>query len=187
MSRYDGGRFETEENVEQNAERRDARDDHFKSTYELKCSEKYEANEYSYKTDAQGRITRCQGTLRLEDGERSLSHQRMAGGEDRRGRDDPRGADDGGHLIARRFGGSDKVDNIVPMNSSLNRGEYKRMENDWESALQDGKKVDADIKIRYEGDSKRPTDFHIVSKISDDEGVLETKTYRFRNEASQDK
>ena len=33
--------------------------------------------------------------------------------------------DEGGHLIGRRFGGSEKVDNLVPMDSHVNGVEYK--------------------------------------------------------------
>lgn len=43
--------------------------------------------------------------------------------------------DEGGHLIATRFGGSEKIDNIVPMDIHVNRAEYKVIENEWASEL----------------------------------------------------
>lgn len=49
--------------------------------------------------------------------------------------------DDGGHLIATIFKGSGNMDNLVPMNSNLNRGEWKKLENEWANALNDGDKV----------------------------------------------
>ncbi|AJH18901.1 cytoplasmic protein [Bacillus mycoides] len=46
--------------------------------------------------------------------------------------------DDGGHLIATIFKGSGNMDNLVRMSSNLNREEWKKLENEWANALNDG-------------------------------------------------
>ena len=65
--------------IEHESEKKD--NSHFASTYSLKPNEQYEVNHYSYETDRYGRIKRCEGTLRLEDGKRNTDHQAKAGGE----------------------------------------------------------------------------------------------------------
>lgn len=42
------------------------------------------------------------------------------------GREDRLVTDDGGHLIASIFNGSGNLDNLVPMDSNLNRGAWKK-------------------------------------------------------------
>lgn len=153
--------------------------DHFADREHLKCSEKYEANEYEYETDSSGRIKRCAGTLRLGEGKANPEQQRKAGGEDRRE------TDDGGHLIARRFDGSGELDNLVAMDRHLNRSEYKKMENEWAKALQEGKKVETDIRVMYKGDSERPSRIYVAAKITDREGNEETRIYPYKNEDEQ--
>ena len=149
---------------------------HFESTYSLKTKEKYEANQYKYETDRYGRISHCEGTLRLELGKTNSAHQQRAGGEDRM--ED----DDGGHLIARRFGGSEKIDNIVPMNYRLNRGDYKTMENEWAKDVEEGKTVDVSIDCKYGwSDSERPKEIRVKYIVSDDTGEIERKTKLFKN------
>lgn len=69
--------------------------------------------------------------------------------------------DDGGHLIATIFNSSGDIDNLVPMNSTLNRSDYKILENTWKKALQEGKQVNVKIEPIYEGASKRPSFFDI--------------------------
>ena len=149
---------------------------HFKSTYELKENSKYEVNNYSYETDSKGRIKSCEGALKLEDAPRNVDHQVKAGGKDRLE------TDDGGHLIATRFDGSGKIDNIVPMDSNLNRGEYKKMENSWSKELEKGNNVDVKINCKYQGDSKRPTEIDVVSRTTDSNGnYIDSDARQFKN------
>lgn len=61
--------------------------------------------------------------------DRNQYAQRTVGGVDRLD------TDDGGHLIANIFKGSGEIDNLVPMNATLNRSEYKTLENTWKNAL----------------------------------------------------
>lgn len=156
-------------------EKQSTRPEHFSSTYTLKPNEEYDSNQYHYETDSRGRITRCEGTLRLEDGKRNTDHQTRAGGPDRLE------SDQGGHLIARRFGGSEKIDNLVPMDKDLNNGEYKELENDWEKALERGDTVDVQIRCRYSGDSQRPDSFVVKYKITDENGFSRYETKVLKN------
>lgn len=65
--------------------------------------------------------------------------------------------DDGGHLLGQQFGGSSTVLNVVPMKSSLNRKEYLNLERAWKQAADEGKTVNAKVKLKYEGGStERP-------------------------------
>ncbi len=136
--------------------------DHFEDTYKLKPDSSYEANGYKYKTDSQGRIKSAEGTLRnikKEDRERNKQHQLKAGGTSRQSKDQ------GGHLIATRFGGSALIDNIVAMNGNVNVSAYKILENSWATAIDGGATVFVKIKPKYSGDSSRPDSFEIEQTI----------------------
>ncbi len=115
----------------------------------------YDSKGYLYITDNHGRITRYAGNLRLEDGVRNRIAQQSVGGAYRLS------GDDGGHLIGRIFGGSGDIDNLVPMKGTLNRGEYKRLENLWKDALTHGNEVIVDGTCIYNGESTRPVKFII--------------------------
>lgn len=79
--------------------------------------------------------------------------------------------DDGGHLIATQFKGSGQFDNIVPMNSQINRsgGRWYEMEQEWAKALKEEppKKFNVNIKAIYKGDSLRPDKFIVKFRIGD--------------------
>lgn len=167
----------SDHNIQNNARNKDRKNNntHFSSTYSLKPNEQYEANRYGYETDRYGRIKRCEGRLRLEDGKRNTSHQVKAGGEYRLE------TDEGGHLIGRRFGGSEKVDNIVPMDSHVNHIEYKKLEDEWSQELQKGNTVDVKIRCIYEEESIRPTTFVVKYKVIDQEGFARRETRRIKN------
>lgn len=126
---------------------------------ELLPNVKYESEGYYYSTDKIGRIKNVEGNLRLEDGQRNEYAQRKAGGIDRQE------SDQGGHLIARQFGGSGGLDNLVAMKGELNQGAYKKMEMDLKKALEDGCTVDTEIRVKYEGNSQRPSRIIVVYKI----------------------
>lgn len=151
---------------------------HFESTYSLKPNEQYEVNCYSYETDRYGRIKRCEGTLRLGEGKRNTAHQTKAGGEYRLENDE------GGHLIGRRFGGSEKVDNIVPMDYDVNHNEYKALEDDWAEELEKDSIVDVKIRCKYEEESTRPTAFIVKYKVTDQDGFTRSETKIINNTKS---
>lgn len=73
--------------------------------------------------------------------------------------------DEGGHLIASIFDGPGERLNLVPMDANLNRGEWKKMENVWASALKDGKTVSVRIEPNYVGSATRPDAFTVTYSI----------------------
>ncbi|MCG2075608.1 DNA/RNA non-specific endonuclease [Staphylococcus epidermidis] len=103
--------------------------------------------------------------LSLLDGGRNLYAQRTVGREDRLP------DDDGGHLIARAFGGSKDIDNLVPQSKYINcsfkeNGQWYKMESEWQKAIKKGKEVkNIKIEVKYRGDSQRPTQFQVEYEI----------------------
>ncbi|MEB2494456.1 DNA/RNA non-specific endonuclease, partial [Peribacillus frigoritolerans] len=122
----------------------------------LKPNVEYTTKEgYKYTTDDNGRIAIAEAKLELGKAKRNPYAQRKVGGDDRLSNDD------GGHLIASIFKGSGEIDNLVPMNATLNRSEYKTLENTWKKALVEGKEVTIKVKPIYEAQSTRPSEFKI--------------------------
>lgn len=126
----------------------------------LKADIEYTNKEgYKYQTDGNGRIKDVEANLTLGKAKRNNYAQRNVAKEDRKPKDD------GGHLIASIFKGSGNIDNLVPMDSKLNRGDYKALESAWKKALTEGKEVKVKIKPLFEGTSARPTEFKINYSI----------------------
>ncbi len=134
-------------------------------TRQLKENIIYESKGYYYQTDELGRIKAAQGELRLEDGVRNKGDQLKAGGDDRLP------SDHGGHLIARIFGGSGELDNLVAMDAIVNNSRYRKIENQWKKALQEGKEVNVTIDIVYDGANKRPKKFNVKFVIDEQEAT----------------
>lgn len=136
-----------------------------------------------YKTGSNGEIVSVSGSISKTKGTRSPYAQKVAGRESRLG------TDDGGHLIATIFGGDGNLDNLVPMDSNLNRGPWKSMENAW-SKLLDMKNVTdvkIDINMAYLDSTKplRPSNFSIKTFVTLDNGeILEYPTL-FENMPNQ--
>ena len=124
----------------------------YKTNGELNPNTEYTVNGITNKTDAQGRIVSWEGKPGYNpEAERDGEAQTEAGGEDRQD------GDDGGHLVARVLDGSSGNENIVPMRDTVNRGDYKKAENEIAKAKQEGKDVQDSGNIIYEGDSSRPS------------------------------
>ena len=129
----------------------------YKKNGDLLPSTSYEINGTRYETDEKGRILSWSGNPKYTpENERDTSAQTEAGGEDRED------GDDGGHLLARILGGSAGKENIVPMRATINRGDYKRLENEIIKAKNPGKDgLEKDVqdsgRIIYEGNSTRPS------------------------------
>ncbi|MFI2130893.1 DNA/RNA non-specific endonuclease [Lysinibacillus fusiformis] len=139
----------------------------------LKPNVEYKTPEgYTYRTDSNGRITDCEGTLVLGTAERNAYAQRTVGGKDRLP------DDDGGHLIGAQFKGPKDIDNLVPQNSQINRsgGEWFNMETEWANALKETppKKVYVKIEPVYPGNSQRPSHFDVVYEIEGKETIEKT-------------
>ncbi|MGE7950070.1 DNA/RNA non-specific endonuclease [Lysinibacillus sp. NPDC093688] len=126
---------------------------------------------YTYRTDSNGRIIDCEGTLLLGTADRNAYAQRTVGGKYRK-------PDDGGHLIGAQFRGPKDIDNLVPQNSQINRsgGEWFNMETEWANALKENppKKVTVQINPIYSGDSMRPDSFEVTYQIGNKKEVTRT-------------
>ncbi|WP_178120943.1 hemagglutinin repeat-containing protein [Pseudomonas atagonensis] len=82
-------------------------------------------------------------------------------------------ADEGGHLIASIFDGPGERINMVPMDGNLNKGVWKKMENSWAKAIDEGKDVSVKILPTYSGSSVRPDSFVVTYRIGNGREVRE--------------
>ncbi|HDV4516812.1 TPA: ribonuclease YeeF family protein [Staphylococcus aureus] len=133
-------------------------------------------NGHIYWTDHKGRIKEVYvDNLSLKDGDRNNYAQKTVGGEDRLP------DDDGGHLIARMFGGSKDIDNLVAQSKFINRpfkenGEWYNIEKEWQEFLNSGKEVkNIKMEVKYSGNSKRPTEFLVEYYVNNKEFVQHVK------------
>ncbi|WP_168943290.1 DUF637 domain-containing protein [Parazoarcus communis] len=116
-------------------------------------------NGHQYMTDSSGRVAAVEGKLSLTAMDRNTYQQCTAGKCGNIG-------DDGGHLIASSLGGAGDRINIVPQASTLNRGDWKAMENELRAALKDGKSVSVKIDVGYPaGGGVRPNQFQIIATV----------------------
>ena len=124
----------------------------FKVDGSLNPDSRYTVNGMTYKTDSFGRPVSWSGEpIYNPEAERDGEVQKDAGGVDRKE------SDDGGHIVARVLNGSPGSENIVAMRDTVNRGDYKKVENEIVDAKKALKDVKDSGKIIYEGDSTRPT------------------------------
>ena len=70
-------------------------------------------------------------------------------------------SDEDGSMIARIFGGSGELDNLVTKDKIVNRSDYRIMENQRKNAIQESKEVKVTIDVVYDGASKRPKEFNV--------------------------
>jgi DNA/RNA non-specific endonuclease len=114
---------------------------------------RYEFGNYSYTTDARGRVSTSEGQISLTPtGRNDPDLQRTIGQEGR-------STDIGFHLIADRFGGQTNRLNVVPGNGrpigdglpNLNQGAFKRFENRVaDLAAQSGNRVEVRVRTEYD-------------------------------------
>ena len=140
----------------------------YKKNGELLPNTEYTINGNTYRTDEYGNKVSCDSEPKYTDeGTRNIKEQKEVGGEERQ--DD----DDGGHIIAKILGGAEGDENLVPMRRTINRGDYKKMENEIAKALQDGKKVTVHIDLEYDGESQRPSKIRAEYTIGRKKTVVE--------------
>lgn len=123
----------------------------------------------SYHTDELGRLKQVDAELSLNTLDRNTYQQLKTGQQGIDG-------DEGGHLIASILGGSGEKINLLPMNSNLNRGAWKQMENKWAKALEEGKTVKVKIEPIYTTDSLRPDKFKIKYSIDNGRNIEKVLT-----------
>lgn len=74
--------------------------------------------------------------------------------------------DEGGHLVAASLGGAGDRINLVPQSSTLNRKDWKAMENYLRKELEAGKTVSIKIDVGYSaGGGVRPSIFLVEANI----------------------
>ena len=134
----------------------------------------FEVRGYQYETDDQGRVVSAEGQLRMRDPsyERDMEDVRKIDGQEYKS------TDDRGHLIGHQFDGSDKLENLVPMDAKLNQGDFVKLENTLADAVKDGADVKLKVEPVYEGDSARPAEFRVTYSIDGDKD-----TVVFKNES----
>lgn len=91
------------------------------------------------------------------------------------GKGDQKEGDERGHVIGDQFDGSNGLENMIPQNAELNRGDFKKLENQLAQEVKDGKQVRVEIKMVYEGDSRRPSQIRVIYSIN---GTIGTRTFR---------
>ncbi|MED4203853.1 DNA/RNA non-specific endonuclease [Neobacillus mesonae] len=134
----------------------------------LKPNIRYQTGEYDYfyETDHLGRISKFETeNLQLTKREDRLSHSKNTLGK-------VKGQDHAGHLAGDRFGGSPKLDNLVSQLSDVNLKQYKKIEDEWATALKETppKEVTVDVEITYTGDELRPEKFIVNYSIDGEWG-----------------
>lgn len=128
----------------------------------------FEVRGYQYETDDQRRVVSAEGQLRMRDPnyERDMEDVRKIDGQEYKS------TDDRGHLIAHQFDGSDKLENLVPMDAKLNQGDYAKLEKNLFSAVNDGADVRMKVEPVYKGDSTRPSEFRVTYSIDGDKDAV---------------
>ena len=105
----------------------------------------------------------AEGDLRLSDEERKSLNATVDGMLE---------SDDRGHIIADRFGGSNKNDNLAGQASSVNRpgGEYFELEEKFAKTLENQGSVHSRYVLNYTGSSVRPNGTRIEYEIHSSDG-----------------
>ena len=127
--------------------------------YELLPNNTYEVNGYRYETDDKGRIIKVEGQLKLKEEKRSVINTNVK---------DMKDGDERGHLIGDQFGGSNLVDNLVPMGFDVNRSDYKKLEEKLAKEVADGKDVYVNMRVEYGDDTNRPSKFTVEYTIREE-------------------
>ena len=158
-------------------DKREYRDDNgnlYRVGDELIPDNEYTINGYRYETDSNGRIVSAEGKLQVKDheGRRDMDPRHTVD------KGNYKETDDRGHLIADMFNGSGGLENVVPMDANLNRGDYVKLEKSLAEAVKDGADVRLKVEPKYEGDSARPSEFKVSYTIDGEKDVVV-----FRNES----
>ena len=127
----------------------------------------FEVNKYTYETDEQGRVISASGKLYIRDANYVRNTEKVRNKEGQ----EYNPTDDEGHLIAHQFGGSDSLENLVPQDSRLNQKDYANMENELARHVKAGAEVQYKVQLVYEGNSNRPSEFHVTYSIDGDRNV----------------
>lgn len=128
----------------------------------------YEINGYHYRTDWLGRIIWAKAILHMK--ERDSRFPIRDSIEDI-GKGDQKEGDDRGHLIGDQFDGSNGLENMIPQDAEVNRNGFKNLENELAREVKDGKEVKVEIKLEYQGTSRRPEALIVTYSIDGEKSV----------------
>ena len=117
---------------------------------ELVKNSQFQINGYTYKTDGNGRTIQASGKLQLSPKQpRNMEMMNVVG------KGSQLETDDRGHLIGHQFMGSDKLENLVPQDQSINKGIYRKLEEHLADLKRDGHDVYISIAPIYR-ETRRP-------------------------------
>lgn len=135
---------------------------------DLVADNTYEINGYKYETDDQGRIVSAEGKLQLKNHE---EYKRIPQSTtlSEIGKGDEKATDDRGHPIGDRFNGKGDIGNLVPQDSTLNRGKYNKFEDSLAKEVAKGNEVYMKVEMDYPGKSYRPDSFIVSYSINGEE------------------
>lgn len=134
---------------------------------DLVPNNQYEMKGYKYSTDEKGRIKSAEGLLHMRDPdyERNMEAVRHYEGQDYRE------GDDRGHLIGHQFGGSDRLENLVPQDAHINQNDFRIFELALAERVKDNDTVIVLIEPIYDGDTNRPSDIVVTYSINGVEDI----------------
>ncbi len=135
----------------------------------LEPNTKFERNGYSYETDNNGRVISAEGKLQVKD---HKGRSEMPDSRDTVAHGEMKSTDDRGHLIADRFNGSGELENLVPMEGKLNKGDYAKLEDTLAEAVNDGADVRLKVEPVYEDDASRPSEFRVTYSIDGEKDAV---------------
>jgi LysM repeat protein len=118
-----------------------------------------QAKNLTFEVDQAGRTRIARGTLGQEGSGRSKTLQAQAGRPDRQP------TDDGGHIIASRFGGPRMAYNHFAQDAAFNRGAYRALEDIWAKAQNGGKQVSVRVNLGYANGSRRPDGLQVEWEV----------------------
>lgn len=135
--------------------------------------------EYTYTESQFGKT--AEGVLTLEKGTRNVYDQRTVGSS-HRGRND-----DGAHLIATRYKGRGTKENLEAVHQNVNRGSYKRMENNLDSLLSDkSNKVHMKASSYRRSGIDRPDAIMVTNTLKRNDGSTDREHLSFQNLSNQE-
>ncbi len=135
----------------------------------LEPNTKFERNGYSYETDNNGRVISAEGKLQVKD---HKGRSEMPDSRDTVAHGEMKSTDDRGHLIADRFNGSGELENLVPMEGKINKGDYAKLEDTLAEAVNDGADVRLKVEPVYEDDASRPSEFRVTYSIDGEKDAV---------------
>lgn len=132
----------------------------------------YTINGYDYRTDEEGRIISAEGKLRIKEHEGRKEIKDSMGSI---GKGDELPTDDRGHYIGDQFDGSNGLENMMPQDAKLNRGEYKNLEMELRKEVENGKDTSIKVETQYDGYSRRPSNITVTYSV---DGEINIRVFR---------